>query len=127
MLKPIPARMLKDSVVLKVPKGADRWGHETFEEYKINNVHLQADNKTTITVQNTEVTLTGVLFIDCIRSNPKYNINDLQETSQNAGSTMRAIVYDAQGKKSGDFRVVAVDGLPDVPATRIHHYELLLV
>ena len=127
MLKPIPARMLKDSVVLQVPTGADRWGHDTFEEYRISNVHLQADNKTTITVRNTEVTLTGVLFIDCKRSNPKYNIEELQEKSQNAGSTMRAIVYNAQGRKTGDFRVIAVDGLPDVPATRTHHYELLLV
>lgn len=127
MLKPIPARMLKDTVVLKVPTGNDRWGHETFEEYTINNVHLQSDNVTKLSNNNTEVTLTGVLFIDGTRSVPRYDIDGLQLQAHNTGSTMRAIVYNASGNMVGDFRVLVVDGLPDVPATRVHHWELGLV
>ena len=127
MLKSIPSRMLKDSVVLKVPTSVDRWGHEVFEEYAINNVHLQTDNKTTLSINNTEVTLVGVLFIDGRKSLPKYDIESLQLQAQNSGSVMRAVVTNYTGQVVGDYRVLVVDGLPDVPATRVHHWELGLV
>jgi hypothetical protein len=40
---------------------------------------------------------------------------------------MRAEVYDASGKLQGNYAVLIVNGLPDVPATRVHHWELSLV
>lgn len=124
MLKSIPSVMLKDTVILKVPKSMDRWQTTEYKEYTIKNVHLQSDNKTTISVNNSEVRLTGVLFIDGKKSLPIYDIEALQSTAQSNNGTMRAVVYNAQGVEVGDFNVLIVDGLPDVPATRIHHWEL---
>ena len=124
MLKSIPSAMLKDKVVLKVPKGMDRWQNIEYDEYTINNVHLQSDNKTVITLNNSEVRLTGTLFIDGKRSTPIMDIEALQEQAHEHNGTMRAVVYNAQGNNLGDFNVLIVDGLPDVPAVRIHHWEL---
>lgn len=124
MLRPIPGKMLKDSVVLRVPSGTDRWQNVTYEEYEIYNVHLQADNKATISVNNSEVTLTGTLFIDAIRSTPALNIDELNNRAHENGSTMRAIVSDYGGNVVGDFNVLIVDGVPNVPATTVHHWEL---
>jgi hypothetical protein len=124
MLKSIPSVMLKDTVVLKVPKGMDRWQNTEYDEYTISKVHLQSDNKTVISLNNSDVTLTGTLFIDGKKSTPLYDIESLQKQAHDNKGTMRAIVYNAQGVVSGDFNVLIVDGIPDVPATRIHHWEL---
>ena len=124
MLKSIPSSMLKDSVVFKVPTGMDRWQNVTYDEYTINNVHLQGDNRTRISVNNSEVTLTGILYIDGRKSTPIYDIEALQEIAQQNKTTMRAIIFNAQGKQVGDYNVLTIDGLPDVPATRVHHWEI---
>lgn len=124
MLKSIPSSVLKDSVVLKVPNGMNNWQEITYTEYPIANVHLQADNKTSIQVNNSEVHNTGTLFIDGRKSLPQYDIEDLQKQAHANNSTMRAVIYNASGKLVGDFNVLTVDGLPDVPATRVHHWEL---
>ena len=124
MLKSIPSVMLKDTVVLKVPKSMDRWQDTEYDEYTINNVHLQSDHKTVISINNSDVRLSGMLFIDGKKSTPLYDIEALQRTAQSNNGTMRAVVYNAQGVETGDFNVLIVDGLPDVPATRIHHWEL---
>jgi hypothetical protein len=124
MLKSIPSSMLKDKVILKVPTGMDRWQKITYEDYTISNVHLQSDNKTVISVNNSDVRLTGTLFIDGKKSYPQYDIESLQKQAQNNNGTMRAIVFNASGVETGNFNVLIVDGLPDVPATRIHHWEL---
>lgn len=124
MLKSIPSSMLKDSVILKVPAGMDRWQNTTYEEHLIENVHLQGDNRSRISANNTEVTLTAILYIDGRKSTPQLDIEALQERAQANKTTMRAVVYNAAGNKVGDFNVLTIDGLPDVPATRIHHWEI---
>ena len=126
-LAPIPARMLHDKVVLKVVTGMDRYQNKTYTEYTINNVHLQSSNDTIKSANNTEVQLKGILFIDARRSLPVLDIYALQQQSLSNGDTMRAVVTDASGAESGDFAVLVVDSLPDVPATRCHHWELGLV
>lgn len=126
-LAPIPSRMLHDTVVLKVCTGMDRYQQKTYDEYTINNVHLQNDSDTLKKDSDTEVQLKGVLFIDARRSTPAVDPYALQAASLEAGDTMRAVVSDANGTEVGDFAVLVVDGLPDVPATRTHHWELGLV
>ncbi len=116
--------MLKDHVILKVPNGMDRWQNTTYTDYEVSNVHLQSDNKTIISINNSEVQLTGTLFIDGKRSLPLLNIDDLQKQAHDNNGTMRAVVFNASGEEIGNFNVLIVDGLPDVPATRIHHWEL---
>ena len=126
-LAPIPSRMLHDTVTLKVCTGMDRYQEKTYDEYTISNVHLQSNNDTIKRANDTEVQLKGILFVDARKSMPVYDLNALQEESLRNGDTMRAIVTDASGNDAGDYAVLVVDSLPDVPATRVHHYALGLV
>lgn len=126
-LSPIPSRMLHDTAIIKVVTGMDRYQEKVYEEYEISHVHLQSDTDAVKRANDTEVQLKGVLFVDARRSQPVYDLNALQEQSLGNGDTMRVTVYDASGNNAGDYAVLVVDSLPDVPATRVHHWELGLV
>lgn len=126
-LAPIPARMLHDTVVFSVVTGMDRYQTKTYTEYTVKNVHLQSSNDVRKGSDNTEVQLRGILFVDARRSLPVLDLYALQQQSLQAGDTMRAKVYDASGNEVGDYAVLIVDDLPDVPATRRHHWELELI
>lgn len=126
-LAPIPARMLHDTVVFSVVTGMDRYQTKTCTEYTVKNVHLQASNDVRKGSDNTEVQLRGILFVDARRSLPVLDLYALQQQSLQAGDTMRAKVYDTSGTEVGDYAVLIVDDLPDVPATRRHHWELELI
>lgn len=126
-LAPIPARMLHDTVVFSVVTGMDRYQTKTYTEYTVRNVHLQSSNDVRKGADNTEVQLRGILFVDARRSLPVLDLYALQQQSLQAGDTMRAKVYDASGNEVGDYAVLIVDDLPDVPATRRHHWELELI
>ena len=126
-LAPIPARMLHDTVVFSVVTGMDRYQTKPYTEYTVRNVHLQSSNDVRKGSDNTEVQLRGILFVDARRSLPVLDLYALQQQSLQAGDTMRAKVCDASGNEVGDYAVLMVDDLPDVPATRRHHWELELI
>lgn len=127
MLRPIPARLLRDLVTVRVCTGMDAWQNPEWDEYQVANVHLQNSNEVRKTRDNTEIVLRSILFIDSVRSTPALDYGALMEQSEAAGKPMRCIVQDASGNIAGDFEVVLVDLVPDVPATRVHHVELGLV
>jgi len=93
----------------------------------VNHVHLQSESAISKGPDNTEVLLRGILFVDARRSTPVLDLYALQKQALEAGDTMRAVVTDASGTEIGDYAVLVVDDLPDVPATRRHHWELGLV
>jgi hypothetical protein len=119
--------MLHDTVVFSVVTGMDRYQTKTYTEYTVRNVYLQSSNDVRKGSDNTEVQLRGILFVDARRSLPVLDLYALQQQSLQAGDTMRAKVYDASGNEVGDYAVLIVDDLPDVPATRRHHWELELI
>ena len=126
MLTPIPRRILRDTLTLYVPTGFDRYQKPTETAYTVNTVHLQANNETRKTAQNTEVVLRGVLFVDKRYSTPALDYEALQESAQQAGGVMRAVVSGKGGRSMGPFSVLVVDGLPDDEG-QLHHWELGLV
>ena len=126
-LSPISSRMLHDSAEFHVVTGMDRYQEKTYADYKVGHVHLQNASDTVKGPNDTEVMLKGILFVDCRRSTPVLDLYALQQASLEAGDTMRVDIWDASGKLVGNFAVLAVDGAPDVPATRTHHWELSLV
>lgn len=126
-LSPIPSRMLHDSAKFYVVTGMDRYQEKTYDTYEVAHVHLQNASNVIKAPNDTEVQLKGILFVDCRRSTPCLDLYALQEASLAAGDTMRVDVTDASGKLVGNFAVMVVDGAPDVPATRTHHWELSLV
>lgn len=127
MLRPIPSRLLRDLVTIKVCTGMDAWQNPDWDDYIVSNVHLQNSNEVRKSKDNTEVVLRAILFIDSVRSVPALDYGALMDQSEAAGKPMRCIVQDASGNISGDFEVILVDLVPDVPANRIHHVELGLV
>lgn len=127
MLAPIPTRMLHDTAIFKVCTGMDRYQKKTYEEYTVNNVHLQSSNDVYKRANDTEVQLKGILFVDARKSTPIMDLYALQQESLRNGDTMRCIVKNAGGAVNGDYAVIVVDDLPDVPANRRHHWELGLI
>lgn len=124
MLSPIPRSILRDTATFAVPGGFDRYQNPQNETtYVVNNVHIQADNSTHKTAQNTEVTLRGIIFIDTRHSKPNYNYEELQEAAQAAGGVMTVTVKDRRGRISGPYTVEVVDALPD-DEDNIHHWEI---
>lgn len=126
-LAPIPSRMLHDTVTFFVCNGMDRYQKKTYDEYTVRNVHIQSSNDIIKRANDTEVQLKGLLFVDERRSTPSLDLYALQNESLEHGDTMRAVVSDASGNEIGDYAVLIVDDIPDVPATRRHHWELSLV
>ena len=88
---------------------------------------LQNTNEVKKTKENTEVVLRSTLFIDASLSRPALDYDSLAEHSQKAGKPLRCEVFNSQGQKYGEYEVLTVDPVPDVPATRVHHVELGLV
>lgn len=127
MLRPIPQSLLGDMMMLKVCIGMDAWQNPSWQEYTVQNVHIQNTNEVKKTKENTEVVLRSILFIDSRRSTPLLDYDALAEQSQKAGKPLRCVVYNSNGQKYGEYEVLTVDPVPDVPATRIHHIELGLV
>ena len=127
MLRPIPQSLLGDMMTLKVCIGMDVWQKPSWQDYTVQNVHIQNTNEVKKTKENTEVVLRSILFIDSRRSTPSLDYDSLAEQSQKAGKPLRCVVFKSRGQKYGEYEVLTVDPVPDVPATRIHHIELGLV
>ena len=128
MLSPIPRRILQDTLTLKVPTAFDRYQKPTQPQrtFVVKNVHYQGDNRTKLSTGNSEVTLTGTIFIDSRYSSPKLDYEALQESAQAAGGEMTATITGKHGGTIGPFRVVIVDGLPD-DEDNLHHWEIGVV
>lgn len=126
MLASIPQRILRDTAKFFVPESIDRYQEATGETYTVEHVHLQADNSTHRTTDNTEVTLRGILFVDARRSTPALDFWALQTSAQEAGGQMTVTVTSRSGAVTGPYTVAVVDGLPD-DEDNLHHWELGLV
>jgi hypothetical protein len=119
--------MLHDTAKFYVVKSMDRYQAKTYDEYTVKHVHLQNAIDTIKGPDNTEVQLKAILFVDCKKSTPCYDLYQMQCDSLKAGDTMRVEIKDAYGEVVDNFAVIKVDGIPDVPADRTHHWELSLI
>lgn len=112
-------------MTLKVCTGVDEWGEPQWTPYTVNNVHIQNVNEIRKATDNTEILLRAVLFVDSRLSSPQLDYESLMQQSEAAGRSMRALVYNAAQSLLGEFEVVSVDPVPDVPDTGTpHHIEL---
>ena len=126
MFTPIPRRILRDTMTLYVPTGFDRYQKPTNTVYTVQNVHCQSDNRTVKSQLNTEVTLSGTIFVDMRFSHPKLDYDALQEAAQAAGGTMTCTIRNKAGKTSKMYTIQVVDALTD-DEDNLHHYELGVV
>lgn len=127
MLSPIPRSILRDTMTLSVPSSFDRYQKALAPDtYTIQNVHIQMDNHTIKRTDNTEVTLSGIIFIDARLSTPHLDYMALQESAQQAGGVMTCTITNKRGITSPPYTIVIVDGLPD-DEDNLHHWELSVV
>lgn len=127
MLRPIPSALLKDSAVIKVPTGMDRYQNITYTSTTVSNVHMQNTNEVRKTSTNNEVVLRSILFIDGTRSSPQLDYDTLMQTAEAKGIQLRVVVFNSAGNQLGDYAVMTCDPVPDIPSNRVHHVELGLI
>ena len=65
----IPARLLKDSAVLLVPKEKEIFG-DSYEEVRLSKVRVCFSKKVRLSGNNTVSATAGTLYFDCRRSKP---------------------------------------------------------
>ena len=131
-LAPIPASLCRHSISLRIyqPSGTtDRRYQEGgyYHTGDMHNVHVQLHTQILKGLDNTEVQLKGTIFVDPTRTEGARYLPDMQRASLNAGKPMRVSISAPGGIAVGDYEVLEIDALPDVPSDRIHHYEILLV
>ena len=71
--------------------------------------------------------LRSTLFIDARLSRPVLDYDSLAEHSQKPESLSGAKCLTRRVRKYGEYEVLTVDPVPDVPATRVHHENWGLV
>jgi hypothetical protein len=120
MLKPIPAKILRSTVTVKVCSGVDTYQNQTYNEYTVKRVHLQPTNEIRKTQDNTDIVLRSVLFVDARISTPFIDFYALLQTAHNNRGDMRVIA----GNET--YTVLTVDALRD-DTDRLHHFEVGLV
>lgn len=80
-----PAHVYAQTVTLRVCTGVDRWNAPTWNETTVNHVNVQPASGTTMTKDNTEVQLTGMLFADSVYTEPTLDWQAMKDASEAAG------------------------------------------
>lgn len=119
MLKPIPAKILKSTALVKVCTGVDRYQNQTYSEYTVKHVHVQPTNEIRKTPDNTDCTLRSILFAD-VRHSTAFDWWAQFTTAHEIKGDVRVIVDGVE------YTVETVDALKD-DTDRLHHYEIGLV
>ena len=118
MLKPIPARILRSTALVKVCTGVDMYQNQVYgEQYTVNHVHLQPTERIVKTNTNTDQQLSSILFVDVRHSSPALNWKALFQYSHEKGGDMRVVI------RGVTYTVASVDGLRD-DTDKLHHWEI---
>lgn len=80
-----PAHVYAQNVTLRVCTGVDRWNVPTWAETAVTHVNVQPSSGTTMTKDNTEVQLSGILFADSVYTAPALDWQAQKDASEAAG------------------------------------------
>lgn len=117
MLPPIPERILRSTATVKVCTGVDEYQNQTYMTYTVHHVHLQPEERITKTTGNTQIQLTGILYVDLRHSFPALDWRKLLQQAHDKGGDMRVII------RNVEYTVATADGLRD-DADTLHHWEI---
>lgn len=120
MLKPIPAKILRSTATVKVCNGTDMYQNQTYSTYTVRRVHLQPTEKIVKSPTNTDLQLTGILFVDARISSPAIDWRALLQKAHDNGGDMRITV------RGVTYTVATADGLRD-DTDKLHHWEIGVV
>lgn len=124
-MRPIPPRMLRHTVTLRVPTGMDAYHVVQYEDVLLNRVCLQrsltTNKRNANGAQNTEAAFSATLFVDARLSTPKgIDLDALKRRADAAGSDLHVL------SGGSDYVVKSVEVYLDDRA-QVHHYEAGLV
>ena len=117
LLKPIPAKIMRSTITVKVCTGLDRYQNQTFTEYTVKKVHLQPTNEIRKTADNTDCTLRSLLFVDRQHSTHSLNWLELFKTAHQQGGDVKVVC------RVEEYTVFTVDELRD-DTDQFHHWEI---
>lgn len=120
MLKPIPAKILRSTATVKVCNGTDMYQNQSYSTYTVRRVHLQPTEKIVKSPTNTDLQLTGILFVDARISSPAIDWRALLQKAHDNGGDMRITV------RGVTYTVATADGLRD-DTDKLHHWEIGVV
>ena len=120
MLRPIPKRILSQTMTLHVPDAMDTDQNVTYTDTVVAHVHFQSDHRTIKQKDNTEIQTTGVLFIDPRYSRPALDYLALSAQAEAVGAQLR-VTIDNQ-----TLTILNVDAVPE-DTGRLHHWEVTTV
>ena len=120
MLRPIPAKILRSTATVTVCNGVDLYQNQTHITYTVKRVHLQPTERIVKSTSNTDLQLSGILFVDARISSPALDWRALLETAHDYGGDMRVTI------RGVTYTVATADGLRD-DTDRLHHWEIGLV
>lgn len=118
MLKPIPAKIMRSTAIVKACISKDRYQKPTYQTYTVSHVHIQPINEIRKTVDNTDCILRSILFADKKHSTP-IDWWGLFNTAHSIGGDVKVTIRDEE------YTVFAVDALRD-DTDNFHHWEIAL-
>lgn len=121
-----PRRVFRDTMTLLIPSGFDEYQKPTTTRQTVQNVHVQADNRTHKTGENTEVQLRGKVWVYPPYSTPFLDLEALQEQTQALGGVLTCMITNKAGATKGPYTILEVNAFPD-DEDNLHHYELGLI
>lgn len=110
-MMPLPKSMLVHTATLYDVTTDNQWQDETLSEgVKISKIRIEPISKLVTSKDNTQITLTAVLFYDCRVSNPK-------NVEFKHGQTIAF--------NSREYKVETIE--PMTEKSRLHHFEVGLI
>lgn len=118
-MRPIPARILSQTITIKVPQSIDIWKKTEYTEIQQNRVHIQPTNEVRKSKENTDEVLSSILFVDARLSEPFIDWAALMAQSEQVDGDIKVVC-------GMEYTVVSVDFVPNDRGT-LHHYEVGLI
>lgn len=120
MLRPIPAKIMRSAVTVKVGTSKDLYQNPVYTEYTVKGVHLQPTNEIRKTGTNTDCSLRSILFVDRRNSTPALDWWALFNQAHELGLDMKVVC------RGQEYTVFSVDELRD-DTDAFHHWEIGLL
>lgn len=120
-MRPIPKKMLIHHAVLVTEYAPDLWGKASeAEACPLDRIRIESSHRNVTTKEQQQITLSAVLFFDCINS--ACPVPFLLEGDTYGGKTVKNQFVEWNSRK---YAIQAIDLLYD--DKKLHHYEVGLV
>jgi hypothetical protein len=108
---------MRSTATVKVCVGVDLYQNQIYQNFTVNRVHIQPEERMVKSSDNTDQQLTGTLYVDARRSTPALDWRAMLANAHSLGGDMRVII------RGVEYTVLTAEGLRD-GNDRLHHWEI---